>query len=101
MCESHNRVAVSPSPRAAGAGWVLDAVFSNGKQAAIGGFRTQAEANAARQRPSCRLAARSPQRVFGSNLRCDFRVFGFIRGRPESRGIGIYRIPVESRTAGG
>lgn len=46
MCESHNRVAVSPSPRAAGAGWVLDAVFSNGKQAAIGGFRTQAEANA-------------------------------------------------------
>jgi hypothetical protein len=45
MCESHNRVAVSPSPREAGTGWVLDAVFSNGKQAAISGFRTEAEAN--------------------------------------------------------
>jgi len=45
MCESHNRVVVSPSPREAGTEWVLDAVFSNGKQAAIGGFSTRAEAS--------------------------------------------------------
>jgi hypothetical protein len=36
---------VSPSPREAGNGWVLDAVFPNGKQAAIAGFKTEAEAN--------------------------------------------------------
>ena len=45
MCGSRNRVAVSPSPREAGNGWVLDAVFPNGKQAAIAGFRTESEAN--------------------------------------------------------
>jgi hypothetical protein len=45
MREARNRVTVSPSPREAGNGWVLDAVFPNGKQAAIAGFRTQAEAN--------------------------------------------------------
>jgi hypothetical protein len=45
MGESRNRAAVSPSPREAGNGWVLDAVFPNGKQAAIAGFRTESEAN--------------------------------------------------------
>ena len=45
MYPSRNRVAVSPSPREAGNGWVLDAVFPNGKQAAIAGFRTESEAN--------------------------------------------------------
>jgi hypothetical protein len=45
MGESRNRAAVSPSPREAGDGWVLDAVFPNGKQAAIAGFRTESEAN--------------------------------------------------------
>jgi hypothetical protein len=45
MYESRNRVAVSPSPREAGNGWVLDAVFPNGKQAAIAGFTTESEAN--------------------------------------------------------
>jgi hypothetical protein len=45
MRESRNRVAVSPTPREAGNGWVLDAVFANGKQAAIAGFSTESEAN--------------------------------------------------------
>jgi hypothetical protein len=45
MCESRNKVALSPSPREAGNGWVLDAVFPNGKQAAIEGFRTESEAS--------------------------------------------------------
>jgi hypothetical protein len=45
MRESRNRIGVSPSPREAGNGWVLDAVFPNGKQAAIAGFTTEAEAN--------------------------------------------------------
>src|ERR1700730_3939957 len=45
MCGSRNRVAVSPSPREAGNGWVLDAVLPNGKQAAIAGFTTESEAN--------------------------------------------------------
>ena len=45
MRESRNRIAVSPSPREAGNGWVLDAVFPNGKQAAIAGFTTESEAN--------------------------------------------------------
>jgi hypothetical protein len=45
MCETRNRVAVSPSPREAGNGWVLDAVFPNGEQAAIAGFSTASEAN--------------------------------------------------------
>ena len=45
MYGSPNRVAVSPSPREAGHGWVLDAVFPNGKQAAIAGFRTESDAN--------------------------------------------------------
>src|ERR1043166_5355605 len=45
MPEAHNKIAVSPSPREAGNGWVLDAVFPNGKQAAIAGFRTESEAN--------------------------------------------------------
>jgi hypothetical protein len=45
MSESRTRAAVSPSPREAGRGWVLDAVFPNGKQAAIAGFRTESEAN--------------------------------------------------------
>ena len=36
---------MSPSPREAGNGWVLDAVFPNGKQAAIAGFTTESEAN--------------------------------------------------------
>jgi hypothetical protein len=45
MYPSRNRVAVSPSPREAGNGWVLDAVFPNGKQAAIAGFTTESEAN--------------------------------------------------------
>jgi hypothetical protein len=45
MYESRNRVAVSPSPREARDGWVLDAVFANGKQAAIAGFSTESEAN--------------------------------------------------------
>jgi hypothetical protein len=45
MCETRNRVAVNPSPREAGNGWVLDAVFPNGEQAAIAGFSTASEAN--------------------------------------------------------
>jgi hypothetical protein len=46
MCESRSRVAVCPTPREAGNGWVLDAVFPSGKQAAIAGFRTESDANA-------------------------------------------------------
>ena len=45
MRESRNRAAVSPSPREAISGWVLEAIFSNGKQATITGFGTQSEAN--------------------------------------------------------
>src|SRR5262249_47361107 len=45
MREARNRATVSPSPRVAGGGWVLDAVFPNGEQTAIAGFRTEAEAN--------------------------------------------------------
>lgn len=46
MPESRNRAAVSPSPREVASGWVLEAVFPNGKQATITGFDTASEANA-------------------------------------------------------
>jgi hypothetical protein len=45
MRESRNRAAVSPSPREAVSGWVLEAIFPNGKQATIEGFGTESEAN--------------------------------------------------------
>jgi hypothetical protein len=45
MRESRHGAAVSPSPRAAASGWVLEAVFPNGKQATITGFGTRSEAN--------------------------------------------------------
>src|SRR5262249_22273807 len=45
MFDSRSRVAISPAPRDTGAGWVLDAVFPNGKQAAIAGFNTESEAH--------------------------------------------------------
>lgn len=45
MRESRNRAAVSPNPRAAASGWVLEAVFPNGRQATIAGFGTESEAN--------------------------------------------------------
>jgi hypothetical protein len=45
MHESRNRAAVSPSPREAVSGWVLEAIFPNGKQATIEGFGTESEAN--------------------------------------------------------
>lgn len=44
MIKSRNKVAVSPSARQVGSGWVLDATFPNGNQAAIKGFRTESEA---------------------------------------------------------
>jgi hypothetical protein len=45
MAERCNRVAVSPTPRQVGNGWVLDAVFADGKAEAIKGFRTESEAS--------------------------------------------------------
>jgi hypothetical protein len=45
MSESRNRAAVSPSPREAVSGWVLEAVFPNGTLATITGFGTESEAN--------------------------------------------------------
>jgi len=45
MSETRNRAAVSPSPREAGDGWVLDAVLPNGEQTAIAGFSTASDAN--------------------------------------------------------
>jgi len=45
MRESRNRATVSPSPREAVSGWVLEAVFPNGKQATITGFGTESEAS--------------------------------------------------------
>src|SRR5438132_4909668 len=45
MAECCNRVAVSPTPRQVGNGWVLDAVFADGKAKAIKGFRTESEAS--------------------------------------------------------
>jgi hypothetical protein len=45
MRESRHRAAVSPHPRAAASGWVLEAVFPDGKQATIAGFGTESEAN--------------------------------------------------------
>ena len=45
MRESRNRAAVSPSPREAASGWVLEAVFPTGGQATIAGFGTESEAN--------------------------------------------------------
>src|SRR5215471_5742646 len=45
MREPRNRAAVSPSPREAVSGWVLEAVFPNGKQATITGFGTESEAS--------------------------------------------------------
>lgn len=45
MRESRNTAAVSPHPRASASGWVLEAVFPNGKQATIAGFGTESEAN--------------------------------------------------------
>jgi hypothetical protein len=44
MAEPRSKVAVSPTPRQSGTKWVLDAVYPNGKPAAIRGFRTQSEA---------------------------------------------------------
>src|ERR1700724_3661317 len=77
MCESHNRVAVSPSPRAAGAGWVLDAVFSDGKQAAIGGFRTQAEANEwLGSAPHAAWLGRGPSALLGAGAVAIFACLG-------------------------
>jgi hypothetical protein len=45
MAECCNKVAVSPTPRQVGNGWVLDAVFADGKAKAIKGFRTESEAS--------------------------------------------------------
>jgi len=45
MRESRHRTAVSPSPRERASGWVLEALFPNGRHATIAGFGTEAEAN--------------------------------------------------------
>jgi hypothetical protein len=45
MAERCNKVAVSPAPRQVGNGWVLDAVFADGKAKTIKGFRTESEAS--------------------------------------------------------
>jgi hypothetical protein len=45
MRESRHKAAVSPNPREAASGWVLEAVFPNGRPATITGFGTESEAN--------------------------------------------------------
>jgi hypothetical protein len=45
MAERCNKVAVSPTPRQVGNGWVLDAVFADGRAKAIKGFGTESEAS--------------------------------------------------------
>lgn len=45
MRESRHRATVSPNPREAASGWVLEAVFPNGRPATITGFGTESEAN--------------------------------------------------------
>src|SRR5262249_32994756 len=45
MRAPRNRATVSPSPREQASGWVLEAVFPNGKQATIAGFGTESAAN--------------------------------------------------------
>jgi hypothetical protein len=44
MADGRGNVAVSPTPRQVGDGWVLDAIFANGHAQTIKGFRTQSEA---------------------------------------------------------
>jgi hypothetical protein len=44
MADCCNKVAVSPTPRQVGNGWVLDAIFADGNAKAIKGFRTESEA---------------------------------------------------------
>jgi hypothetical protein len=44
MADGRGNVAVSPTPRQVGDGWVLDAVCANGHAKTIKGFRTQSEA---------------------------------------------------------
>jgi hypothetical protein len=44
MADGRGNVAVSPTPRQVGDGWVLDAVFANGHAKTIKGFSTQSEA---------------------------------------------------------
>ena len=44
MADGRDNVAVSPTPRQVGDGWVLDAIFANGHAKTIKGFRTQFEA---------------------------------------------------------
>jgi len=45
MRDSRHKAAVSPNPREAASGWVLEAVFPNGRPATITGFGTESEAN--------------------------------------------------------